>query len=105
MDIGRRIKKKREEFGISQDKLARMLSVTPQTVYRWEKGKAIPRPELLERMGEIFQVPLDWFYKPEEQKFNKNTNSIPPDILEAVKDPRMQEVVRLLKPFILGQKS
>ena len=100
MNPGRRIKKMREELGISQDKLARMLNVTPQTVYRWEKGRTIPRPELLEKMADIFQVPLDWFYKPEGQKSRPTPQSIPPDVLEAVKDPRMQALVRAMWPVI-----
>lgn len=38
MDIGKRIKKRRKELGISVDELAKRLNKNRTTVYRYEKG-------------------------------------------------------------------
>ena len=103
MKLGQRIKEKREQLGFSQDKLARILNVTPQTVYRWEKGKAVPRPELLEKICRVFDTPLEWFYRSDDINQTETTD-IPPDILEVMKNPKMQEFIRLVKPFILNKK-
>ena len=38
MEIGERIKKRREELGMSQEELAQKVMVTRQAVSRWENG-------------------------------------------------------------------
>ncbi len=99
MTIGDKIRHKRLELGWSQEKLARKAKVSIRAVFKWEHGETIPRSDSLERLAKVFGVPLEWFFSDEP------SDSIPPDVLEAVKDPRMQEVVRLLRPFILDEDS
>jgi len=43
MSIGEEIRERREKLGISRDKMARMLGVSPMTIYAWERGKRHPR--------------------------------------------------------------
>lgn len=49
----------RAERGMSQKELADRLSVTPQSVSRWETGQAYPDMETLPRLADIFQVSVD----------------------------------------------
>ena len=86
-------------MGLSQESLAKKIGVSFRAIYRWEHGETIPRSDSLERLAKVFGVPLEWFFSDEP------SDSIPPDVLEAVKHPRMQEVVRLLRPFILDEDS
>ena len=46
-DIHQRIKMRREELGISQSELARMIGVKPQTVQQWEAGTTAPKRKRL----------------------------------------------------------
>ncbi|MBQ1206661.1 MAG: helix-turn-helix transcriptional regulator, partial [Clostridia bacterium] len=45
--ISENLKRLREEKGLTQSELADELSVTPQSVSRWEKGLAYPDIEKL----------------------------------------------------------
>ncbi len=44
MDLRERLKAVRFEKGWTQATLARRLSIRPETVCRWERGKSRPRP-------------------------------------------------------------
>ena len=58
-NIGKRIKESRKAAGLSCAEIAKMLDVSPQSVYGWEAG-AVPKPDRLERLAEILAVPLRW---------------------------------------------
>ncbi len=52
MTIGQRIKARRKELGISAEKLAESLGISPATVYRYEKGDIEKMPgDLLEPLA------------------------------------------------------
>ena len=107
MTIGDKIRQKRQELNISQEKLANLLNVTLQTVYRWEQDKTVPRSDILRKMAEIFDVSPAWFLSNkwvepgvEPQDIDPAILEIPPDVLDVLKDRRMQEVVRILAPYL-----
>ena len=51
--IGDKIVVYRKEHGLSQRKLAQLLSVDQTTIKDWERNKRKPRKKLLERINEI----------------------------------------------------
>ena len=53
------IREMRKARGITQTELAQSLSVTPQSVSRWETGQAYPDVVLLPRIAKYFDVTLD----------------------------------------------
>ena len=57
--ISENLKKLREEKGMTQSELADSLSVTPQSVSRWEKGLAYPDIEKLPQLSKWFDVSID----------------------------------------------
>ena len=60
--IGEVIRKLREEAGISQARLARLLGVTHASVAQWESGRNHPRHKHIEKMAAIFGVPPAVFF-------------------------------------------
>lgn len=54
MNLGEWIKANRERFGWDQAVLARRMGVTQQTVSRWERDQASPRPRHLSVLVELF---------------------------------------------------
>ncbi|MBC7320083.1 helix-turn-helix transcriptional regulator [bacterium] len=40
--IGEKIREERESLGISREKMAMILGVSPMTIYAWEKGRRSP---------------------------------------------------------------
>lgn len=61
MQFGIRLSELRKKNKFSQYQLAEKLSVSEQTVRRWENGKSVPDSNQLENMCDIFGVPLNYF--------------------------------------------
>ena len=59
MKIGTKIRELRQQAGISQEILARALSMTPQAVSRWENGTTAPDISLLPALANYFGVSID----------------------------------------------
>lgn len=48
MEMGKEIRRLREERGITQEALAEALNVTAQSVSKWERGFPFPPPRRIE---------------------------------------------------------
>ena len=53
------IKMYRKKAGFSQIKLAEVLNVQPNTIWRWERGERIPHWNDIQRMCELFGCTSD----------------------------------------------
>lgn len=49
----------RKESGCSQEKLANMLSISPQAISKWENGHSLPETSLLPVLAQIFNCTID----------------------------------------------
>ena len=54
-----KFKKARLVEGLTQEELARMLSVSTVTVCKWENGKTFPHPKHLKQVAEILHTSVD----------------------------------------------
>ncbi len=63
MEIGKKIKALRADMGMTQDKLAQTVGVTPQAVSKWENGTALPDISLLPALSVCFGVRIDDFFE------------------------------------------
>lgn len=68
--IARKLDSIKDRGGISAREVAQLLSTTPQTVSRWQTGRASPQPGSLDRL-----LKLDWIadqlaslYEPDEAR-------------------------------------
>ena len=57
--LGDKISTLRKERNMSQEVLTQQLNVTRQTVSKWEKGLSVPDAELLIKLCDVFQVPVN----------------------------------------------
>ena len=74
MNIGNKISRARRELGITQVELAEKMSVTRQTVSRWESGTAIPDVEKVSQIAFILNVSCDYLLNEEAISSNVDTN-------------------------------
>lgn len=90
MDIGTKIAHARREMGMTQGELADKMSVTRQTVSRWETGTALPDVEKVAGLADILQVSCDYLLKEEM--------SVSDEILtdSGEKSEKMNSVTKLL---------
>ena len=56
--IGKKIESFRKQRGLSRQEIADLMTVTRQTIYRWEQGERIPDVLTLERLARILGVEL-----------------------------------------------
>lgn len=91
LKIPERIKDIRDKNGLTQEELARKMSITRSSVNAWEMGISMPSPENLVRLSEIFNVSTDYILGVD----NRETVSI--DNLSDEKKKIVYELVKILK--------
>lgn len=69
--FGRNLTKWRKKQGLTQERLAQMLVVTPQAVSKWEKG-SYPDGALLPQLSSILGVSLDVLFGLKEEEQDEN---------------------------------
>ena len=61
-EIGSLIKKRREELGFTEIKLAELIGVTPITIQRYEYGENRIKIDYLKKIAEIFKNDISYFF-------------------------------------------
>ena len=63
--IADRIKKLRQQFGLTQSDLAKKLNITRSSVNAWEMGISVPSTQYVVELAGIFKVSTDyrWVFK------------------------------------------
>ena len=57
--IGEYILKKREERGLSSQKLAQILNTNDRLILKWESGKCIPDDLLIQSLAVVFNTTVE----------------------------------------------
>jgi transcriptional regulator with XRE-family HTH domain len=66
--VGSRVRMRRMLIGMSQEKLGQMLGVTFQQVQKYEKGTNRVAAGRLQRVAEVLEVPITFFYEGSETR-------------------------------------
>lgn len=53
------LKKIRKEKGLSQEALSEKLNIVRQTVSKWEKGLSIPDGDMLIKLSQVLEIPVE----------------------------------------------
>lgn len=62
--VGVKIASLRKQHGLSQEKLAEMLDISPQAISKWENGHTLPDATLLPVLAQIFTCTIDELIMP-----------------------------------------
>ncbi len=84
--LGKLIKELRKRQDMRQEDLATQLNVTTSAVSKWENGKNFPDFETLYKLSQLFDVPIEDLYQPEEMLTRLNHTETPNDSLETSTD-------------------
>ena len=60
MNMGERLKKLRLNMKKTLKEESEILSVSLNTIYRWEHDLCVPRKSALKKIAEYYGVPFDW---------------------------------------------
>ncbi|MGM0169594.1 hypothetical protein IGI39_003910 [Enterococcus sp. AZ135] len=67
MDVGERLKERRNELQLKQGYVAEELGITRQTMSNWENGRSYPDIERIIRLSEIYDLSLDELLKGDQE--------------------------------------
>lgn len=73
MNIGEKIKKMRQEKGVTQEELAKACVISRSTISSWETGRSHPDLEMIVFICDYFDVTLDYLLR-EDQELVKEIN-------------------------------
>ena len=96
----------RRAKGMTQEELAVRLHVVRQTVSKWEKGKSVPDAEVLVRLSEVLEVPvnrlLDTAASPEAPADQVAEQLTRINEQLAVKNRRARRIWRVVEGILIG---
>ena len=70
MKFGEKVRDLRKKHSLTQDELAQCLGINKRTIIGWERDGRYPRSiEMLEKMADIFHVPLTYL-QPDQSLFS-----------------------------------
>ncbi|WP_129408047.1 LexA family protein [Marinitoga lauensis] len=75
-----RLKRLRQELGLTQEELAKKLNITRKSISAYETGRATPSPEMLKVIAEFFNVTTDYLLGIKE---GKSKDNLPPNVIPA----------------------
>jgi transcriptional regulator with XRE-family HTH domain len=93
MDIGKKLKEKRQEANLTQKELAEILHVSRQTISSWEVGRTYPDLDILVAISELYDTPLDDLLKEDSEMVK--------DITEKVKKSQRRKVMNIVLGVLL----
>ena len=88
--FGDNLSKSRKKAGLSQEELAGRLSVTRQTISKWELDQSTPELALLAQISDIFGITTDYLIK-----------DAPAEAASAAQDPSAKKPAARLALFII----
>lgn len=72
MEIGKKIKQRRNELGITQETLAEKINVSRSTVSNWEIGRNYPDIQTIVSLSDELDISLDELLKEDKVVVKKN---------------------------------
>lgn len=70
--MGNRICEERKRLGLSQEALAEMIDVSPQTISTAERGEKAMRPESIFKLSKVFECSTDYLFSGEKTELDKS---------------------------------
>ena len=89
-DLGSKIALKRKDLGMTQTEFADKLSVTRQTVSRWEAGSVMPDIDKISDIASILQVSCDYLLKDEIEEDTISTAFAPGKLLSSLLNKKVK---------------
>lgn len=88
MDIGKKLKEKRQEANLTQKELAEILHVSRQTISSWEVGRTYPDLDILIALSDFYETPLDDLLKEDSEMVE--------DITKKVKKSQRRKILNIV---------
>ena len=74
--IAERIRLKREQLGLTQAQLGKLVGVSPKQIYKWERGRDEPGSGRISVLAQALEVDSRWLLTGVEQRAQLTTNGV-----------------------------
>lgn len=106
MTLGEKIAKQRKELNYTQEQLASILSVSRQSISKWESDIAYPETDKLIELGKLFDCSMDYLLKEEVlEKNSVQTSGFAEKVDEisrkVMTDKNKEKTKKILRMFII----
>lgn len=101
MEIGYKLKKARNEKGITQEQAAEYLGVSRQTISNWENNKSYPDIISVIKMSDLYSISLDLLLK-EEKSMKQTYREFLEESTNTVKAKKSLEKIILLATYFIS---
>ena len=88
--MGNKIALRRKDLGLTQNEFAEKLSVTRQTISRWEAGTVLPDIGKISDIASILQVSCDYLLKDEIEEDTISTAFAPGKLLSSLLNKKVK---------------
>ena len=109
MEMGKEIRRLREDRGITQEALAEALNVTAQSVSKWERGTSMPDVQMLPQIAVYFGVTIDQLFAmaPEQQMERIENRIYSQGLLEPAELRQLEQQLAVFseQPKLAGQAN
>ncbi|MBQ9393030.1 MAG: helix-turn-helix domain-containing protein [Oscillospiraceae bacterium] len=98
MEMGKEIRRLRNDRGLTQEALAAALNVSAQTVSKWECGNSIPDVQLLPEIAVYFGVTIDRLFamSPEQQLERIENHIYSRGMLDEAEERQLEQQLRAI---------
>ena len=107
MEMGKEIRRLRNDRGLTQEGLAAALNVTAQTVSKWECGNSVPDVQMLPQIAVYFGVSIDQLFAmtPEQQMERIENRIYDRGLFDEAEQRQLEAQLRAFgeKPELKGQ--
>ena len=76
MTLGEKIQKLRKQRGLSQEALAEKVTVTRQTISKWELGSSEPTAANLAELAALFEMSISELVDPQKYRSEEHTSEL-----------------------------
>lgn len=102
--VGIKIAALRKSIGLSQEKLAEMLNISPQAISKWENGHTLPETTLLPILSQIFRCAIDDIIMP-AYSFDEKIEAEKPTLLEQQAEYIAKYVIQKMDGEIVSKEN
>lgn len=85
MNLAENIARLRRERGMTQEALAEMIGVSPQTISKWETSTTAPDVTLLPLLADVFGVSIDALYGRERERLGISAANAADHVMESIR--------------------
>lgn len=98
-NIGERLLRLRKEKGLTQEEVGARLSLSPQSVSKWENGTSLPEIDTLGKLADLYGVSTDYLLGRDDAKERRSCS---PTIVIHVEEGGKEEV-NITLPYLLAK--